>query len=251
MDKPITIQYIYNSSYTIDIQDYFIVIDYFRGDLVLPPNKQILFIVTHSHADHYSPEIFTYPGAEKALYLLSDDVEALETVDNVTVLSQSIKETETRKMAYDPERVKRVGPNERFEFAGIHFRSFGSTDRGISILMEIDGISIFHSGDLHAWKWPSSTEEVQEKEVKDFLTELDKIKNFPIDIGFGLVDPRLEENAFVGPDLYLEILKPQIFIPLHFRENFEITRAFADRHSDNPDSRVQAIRAEQDRIIIR
>lgn len=251
MQKELTLQYIYNSCYTIDFLDTFIVIDYFRGDLILPEDKQIIFITTHAHEDHYSPLIFSYPGSENALYILSDDVEAIESKNNILTISDSQKETESKKHAYDPEKVYRTKPNRTFEFGGLKVITFASTDQGISIYFELHGLRFFHSGDLNAWKWKSFSEEDQEKEVEDYVKILDQVSVHPIDIGFGVVDPRLEENAFIGPSLYLEKLHPQVFLPLHFRENFSITQDFADQYQKNFISKIQTIHAEKDRIIIK
>lgn len=249
MENLITIQYIYNSTFTIEYKDYFIVIDYFKGDLVLPKDKKIIFIVTHSHEDHYSPAIFTYPGAENALYVLSDDVEEMEHFDNVTVLSKTPKETENKKHAHG-NKVYRTHPDDKFEFGGLKFQTFGSTDKGISIYFTMHDVAFFHAGDLNAWKWPSFSKEEQQQEIDDYMKEINKIKKLPIDIGFGVVDGRLKENAFVGGDIYLKELKPQIFIPMHFRENFDVTKKFAERNT-NPNIRVQAIESEGERILVR
>ncbi len=251
MERSLTIQYIYNSSFTIDYLDYFIVIDYYEGKLDLPKDKKIIFIVTHSHADHYSPKIFTYPGSEEALYVLSNDVEAPDQKDNVTILSKSEEETEKKKMAYDSSRVYRTGPDEQFDFGGISFQTFGSTDRGISIYFEVHGINFLHAGDLNAWKWPSFSEEDQEKEIADFRKEIDKIKYYDVDIAFGVLDPRLEDNAYIGPDILLEEIQPKLFIPMHFREDFGITEKYAKDRKDNEQTRIQSFRSQYEQLIVR
>ena len=50
-------QYIHHSCYTLEIKNYFMVFDYFEGDLILPEDKEIYFFVSHAHGDHYSKEI--------------------------------------------------------------------------------------------------------------------------------------------------------------------------------------------------
>lgn len=250
MENKISIQYLYNSGFTIDFNDYFIIIDYFEGDLVLPENKKIVFIVSHAHSDHYNPAIFTYPGSDNAYYMISSDVEPMIVKDNIIMLSDTPKKTEYLKKLYKDGYVYRANPNDSFDFSGISFNTFASTDAGISVLFELYGVIFFHSGDLNAWKWKNDKRSIQAKEVFEYKEILNKIKNYKIDIGFGVVDARLEENAFVGPELYLKELKPQIFIPMHFRENYKITSDFKKKYSSQTDAKIQTILDRGDKIII-
>lgn len=249
-NRQIQIQYIYNSCYTIDFDDTFIVIDYYTGDLELPKDKKILFFVTHGHGDHYSPEIFQLPGAQDAHYLISSDVREVEKEDNVIQLGKSTAEVEAKKHAYDAERVRIVDPGDHFTWNDIDYRIFGSTDRGVSIWFQMHGVTFFHSGDLNAWTWPSSTAEVQAQEKADFMKQIELIKAFPIDIGFGVVDARLEGNAFEGGELYLKYLQPQLFFPLHFRDKPEITVAFAKYMEGKTKTNVQVIRNQYDTVTV-
>lgn len=250
MPQTLTIQYLYNSGFTIDYQDTFLIIDYWKGDLVLPTNKRILFIVTHAHADHYNPAIFSYPGSENALYVLSDDVEHVEEHGNILSLSNSTQQTRARKIVYDTKRTRRVGPNVQFEFGGLSFQTFPSTDQGISILFTLHHVNFFHAGDLHAWKWPSFTEAEQKREVRDYLRVLREVAVHPIDVGFGVVDPRLEENALLGGEYFLKYLHPQIFIPMHFRDHPEITEEFRARYGSKTGTFLQTIAHSGERFVI-
>lgn len=250
MSSLITIQYLYNSGFTISYKDTFLVIDYWKGDLVLPTDKKILFIVTHAHADHYNPAIFTMPGTENARYVLSNDVERIEKEGKCLVLSRSTAQTRIRKIVYDPQRTHRIGPNAVFRFGDIDFHTYGSTDQGISVLFTLHSVNFFHAGDLNAWKWPSFTEAEQKQEVRDYLRILEEVSLNPIDIGFGVLDPRLGENAMLGPSYYLKRLHPQIFIPMHFRDEPEISNAFYNRYQDHTESRIQTIQKSGDKIIV-
>lgn len=246
MEEYITIRYLYNSGFTIEFADYFIVVDYYTGNLNLPEGKQILFIVTHNHADHYTPKIFSLPGAEKAKYVLSDDVEAPEAEDNIL----KITNPEQMKKAFNAQNVRRCGVNEQFEFAGIYFHTFGSTDAGLSILFEIDDVTFFHSGDLHAWKWEEFDEKTQEDEVNQFLRILEQVEEYDIDVGFGVVDGRLKDNAFVGPSLYLEHLAPAIFIPMHFREEISYPKRFKKEYQPKTVSRIIPLTETGESVVI-
>lgn len=250
MPSLINIQYLYNSGFTIEYNDHFIVIDYCEGDLELPDDKQVVFIVTHAHSDHYNPAIFTWPGSENATYLVSNDVGETGMTDNIIHLSDSVEETEALKVLYDPARTLRVGPDEFHVWDGLHIQTFGSTDAGISILFELDQVMFFHAGDLNAWKWPNTSDQEQAEEEENFIRILEKVQEYPIDIGFGVVDPRLEENTFRGAELFLAHLHPQLFIPMHFREDTEITTLLQTKMAHQTDVRIARILGRGQRIEI-
>lgn len=250
MSQTLTIQYLYNSGFTIDYQDTFLVIDYWKGDLVLPKDKKILFIVTHAHADHYNPAIFSLPGTENALYLLSEDVERMTEQGKILHLSENPAQTRVRKIVYDPSRTRRIAPLEQDCFGGLSIRTFPSTDQGMAILFTLHDVNFFHAGDLNAWKWPASPEVEQKREVRDYLQILRQVSVHPIDVGFGVVDPRLEENAMLGGSYYLKYLHPQIFFPMHFREHPQITEAFRARFSGETGTVIQAIHKPGERFVI-
>lgn len=249
MSEIIKIQYVYNSCFTIDYRDCFIIIDYAEGALSIPPNRKVLFLVTHGHADHYTPDIFRLPGSERAFYILSDDIRPPRLRDNILLLSRSEEDTEQFKRIYDPSRVRRTHPGDHFFVEGIPFRIFGSTDLGTSIHFQLGEVSFFHSGDLNAWKWAEFTPQEQQKEVDDYVRILEQIRPYPIDVGFGVVDPRLGAEAMLGPHLYLDLLQPQIFIPMHFREHPEITADCA-RQLARPGCRIQTIEGAGEQILI-
>ena len=253
MDPIIIITYLYNSGFTIDCNDTFVVIDYVQGDLVLPKDKKIYFIVTHSHQDHYNPAIFSMEGAEHATYFLSNDVEAIHASarSNILPMSDSLQRTALLKHAYDPKHTRRLKPNENFDDEGLSVHTFGSTDQGISILFRLHNINFFHAGDLNAWCWPSDPEQTREKERRDYLEILHQVSAYPIDIGFGVVDPRLGEYAFIGGEDYLDILKPQIFIPMHFREDGEAAKTFQKEYTTKTKSMIRAVTEPGRRIIIK
>lgn len=222
MKSSINIQFYGNSAFAIDFDPYFIVIDYFTKGLVIPKNRKVLFIVTHGHEDHYHPKIFQLKAAKNAKFILSDDVEACESKDNISYLHRIDK----LKLSYDSKRVIRSRPNESFEVEGISFRTFGSTDQGVSIHFTVNGVHFFHSGDLNAWVWEDFSKEEQKKEWIDFQNIIQEVKHYPIDIAFGVVDSRLGKNGYLGPDFLLKQLRPQIFIPMHIKGDIQFAKKF-------------------------
>ncbi len=252
MPVAIKVKYLYNSGFAIDFDKYYIVLDYEKGKLDLPKDKKIIFVVSHSHADHYNPAIFSMPGSEKASYVISDDVESCNVYGDgkFIKLTDSAAETERKKIIYNPKRCFRAKPDMNFEFAGLDWNTFKSTDLGISTLFSVNGVSFFHAGDLTAWKWPNTPIQEQKKEVADYEAILDDIANYPVDIAFAPLDPRLMENAYLGSIMLIKKLNPQLFIPMHFRETPQITRAFKEYFQGQTTTYISTIEyAGQDILI--
>ncbi|MCI6660701.1 MAG: hypothetical protein MSC57_07355 [Peptoniphilaceae bacterium] len=249
--KEIAIRYLFNSGFSIETESLFLVIDYEKGPLTLPRDKEIYFIVTHAHKDHYNPDIFSLPHTESAKYILSDDVEAPAENGKVLQMSDSIEQTARRKIVFNRKRSLRVSPGQSGIFGSLSYHTFGSTDRGISILLEICGLFFFHAGDLNAWKWPEFSLEEQQKEVAMYKRVLQEVAAYPVDISFCALDGRLGKNAFLGPEMQIDILSPQLFLPMHFRENTEITRLFQKYKQPNTSTVIQTIDAPGQRFLIR
>ena len=65
--------------------------------------------------------------------------------------------------------------------------------------------------------------------------------NTDIDIAFFPVDGRLEDNYILGGQYFIEKLKPKIFIPMHFWEDFKLTSDFK-KSQEHTDTNVIEIR---------
>ncbi|MGL4980688.1 MAG: MBL fold metallo-hydrolase, partial [Fusobacteriaceae bacterium] len=105
--------------------------------------------------------------------------------------------------------------------------TFGSTDIGVSFLIDTGEKIIFHSGDLNWWDWgdEDSFEESQNME-RDFKNILEDLKYFLsdniIDTAFFPVDPRMEERAYKGALYFIDYIAPKKIVPMHFGDNFEV-----------------------------
>lgn len=169
--------------------------------------------VSHSHHDHYNKVIFDwekYPVDIK--YILADEVSLNEDLKNKNNLYQ-------------------LAPDEELELDNFKIKTFGSTDAGVSFLLKIDELNIFHSGDLNWWNWKKFSPRVQKREEREFKREVDKLEGEKIDIAFVPVDPRLEEYYYLAGEYFIEKIKPKLFVPLHFSDNFDVTKKFKENYS--------------------
>jgi L-ascorbate metabolism protein UlaG (beta-lactamase superfamily) len=202
-DKKIKVEYIYHSGYTIETEKHFMVFDYFKGDIELP-DKPVIVFVSHSHPDHFNEDIFKWTLASSDItYILSDDI-----------------------MVPSNGRIRLMGPYERLDFTDFSVDTFGSTDQGVSFLVNVDGIRIFFAGDLHWWHWEEDSPEEKALMERDFKNEMERIRGNEVDIAFFPVDPRLGKNYALGGRYFIDNIEPKHFFPLHFGDNFEILRDF-------------------------
>ncbi len=215
------VYYIYHSCFVVETETSFLIFDYFddkrtpKDDFnfkevlndIFKSNKHLYVFSSHSHHDHFNRSILSWSSQKKEIYyILSNDIKLYAEVKNIYT----------------------VGKDETTEINNLKISTFGSTDEGVSFLVEIDGHTIFHAGDLNWWKWSDDTPE-EEKEMETAFKSIIKdilIKDVAIDIAFFPVDGRLKENYFCGGQYFIELIKPRIFVPMHFWDNFNITSLF-------------------------
>ncbi|HMM22138.1 MAG TPA: MBL fold metallo-hydrolase [Selenomonadales bacterium] len=210
----------FHSGYAVETPEHFLVFDYYqpgpvrRGDLAdgiitadyLGTKAKVLVFASHNHADHYDPVILGWAAGNPAItYVLSSDIQA----------------------AAEVPRCYRMSPYEEWEQGGVRVKSFGSTDAGVSFLVQADGLSIFHAGDLNWWHWKEESQEERDWAEASFKAEIAKIEPQFIDIAFFPVDQRLEEFYSIGAEYFAAKLRPKLLLPMHFGDVFGTTKAFA------------------------
>lgn len=221
------IYYIYHSCFIIETENSFMMFDYFKNkkdiqsdfsfnDLlenIIQSQKPLYVFASHSHQDHFNQEIFSLINSKiNTHYILSNDIKLYNSVENIYVAE----------------------PNTENKINNLIINAFGSTDEGVSFLINDDGAYIFHAGDLNWWKWPDDTKE-EEKEMEDAFKAIieDIVKlNTEIDIAFFPVDGRLEQNYYCGGEYFIKKLQPTVFIPMHFWDNFKTTSDFKNYMAD-------------------
>lgn len=218
------INYLYNSGFTIETKNYLLIFDYYKdsvskdlktikngaiSELDLKTSKKIIVFSSHSHFDHFNPVIFTWKELRPDIhYVLSSDITSIDKKDtSISLLS-----------AY-----------EDLYLPDIYIKAFNSNDLGISFLVAVDDLKIFHSGDLNWWHWWDENEEFNLEMEKSFKEEIGKLKGTPIDIAFCPVDPRLKDYYYLGGEYFIKELAPKLFIPMHFRGKYSTTLKFKER----------------------
>lgn len=167
--------------------------DYYRGDIPeIKSGKPLYIFVSHFHKDHFNPKIFGY---ENAVFVLSKEISPVLENLRVTFVS--------------PDNLYRLSEK-------ISVRTFRSTDCGVAYLVFCGDKTIYHAGDLNLWLWETDTENEKEDMKRRFYNEIDKIKNFSVDLAFLSLDPRQKEFAPMGLIYFEEKVKPNKIFPMHF-----------------------------------
>lgn len=205
----IKVQHIYHSGFILETDDLLMVFDYYTGDIDLKDKKTIVF-VTHGHGDHYTEDIFNWrEGRDNITYVLSSDIAYFSSSKDIYIMK----------------------PYETLNLDGIKVQSFGSTDQGLSLLINYKNVNIFFAGDLNWWHWPNDSIEDQKSEESQFKEEIAKIKrtNTSIDIAFFPVDPRLEEGFSFGAEYIIKELSPKYLFPMHFGDKYHTSKEFINK----------------------
>ncbi len=204
--KQCEVRYLYNSGFTIETKNTFIIIDYYSSqnpiDLKKYDDKNIYVLVSHNHADHYTKRIYDWNEEYNVRYVLHDDINAPREINPDYVIED-----------------KRYHIDKTFQV-----ETFGSTDKGVSFLIYVDELILFHSGDLNWWKWNSDSKDAQHHEEVSYKEKIEKLKGNKINIAFVPVDPRLEENYDLGVKYFANKINAQVIIPMHFRDSLSSLR---------------------------
>ena len=106
--------------------------------------------------------------------------------------------------------------------------AYGSTDLGISFLVDIDGLKIFHAGDLNFWHWrdESTMAEIEEAEA-EFTRKVKPLSSVGIDIAMFPVDPRQGSMYEAGANYFILTAKPRLMIPMHYFRRSDIIVEYA------------------------
>jgi L-ascorbate metabolism protein UlaG (beta-lactamase superfamily) len=214
--------YVYHSCYVLQLGTFALIFDYYKDsgasfakgmvhDELLCRPEVLYVLASHSHPDHFNPEVLEWKRRKENIrYIFSSDI------------------LHTGKAGIDDALYLKKG--DRYEDARIRVEAFGSTDVGISFLVEIDGKRIFHAGDLNNWHWAdeSTDDEVREAEAawQDELGYLARSVD-KIDLALFPVDPRLGRYYMLGAEQFLSRIPITKLAPMHFGEAYDKANALA------------------------
>lgn len=239
MNSELKITHFYHSGFSVGFEDMIFIFDYWRGEKEEIPAelqitseflrrfRQVYVLISHEHMDHLDPIVYTWTASSPIKYIISSDMPA-------------------------GARGQRMAPGDEISLEeGISLKAFDSTDLGVSYLLNLKGVTVFHAGDLNFWHWrnESSPQEINEAEI-EFHEALKPLEKEKTDIAFFPVDPRQGAMFEAGAEYYILCVKPRLLIPMHYFNRTEVIENYA-QSARSRSTEVLPMTGIGDSIIIR
>lgn len=197
--KPVDLYFLHHSGFMLELETMILVFDYYLDplkrleDRLEKTDKPVYFFVSHVHGDHFNRAIRKFEKRASGYFLHRDCRLAL--ADESLLHEMDVGETVNE------------GP------LSVHM--YGSTDAGGSYMVEAEGLTIFHAGDLNWWHWAGEGDS-ENREARDwFFRELSCIKEKEVDIAMLPVDARQQVAREWGVKAYLSHFSAGLLIPMH------------------------------------
>lgn len=197
--KPVDLYFLHHSGFMLELETMTLVFDYYLDplkrleDRLEKTDKPVYFFVSHVHGDHFNRAIRKFEKRASGYFLHRDCHLAL--ADESLLHEMDVGETVNE------------GP------LSVHM--YGSTDAGGSYMVEAEGLTIFHAGDLNWWHWAGEGDS-ENREARDwFFRELSCIKEKEVDIAMLPVDARQQAAREWGVKAYLSHFSAGLLIPMH------------------------------------
>ncbi len=218
------VTYIYHSCYLLEFEGFSLLFDFYEdakkedgtlwvNDYLLNKPEDLYVFVTHSHADHFNPDIFNWRNKKQNIhYILSKEVaDEHEITDNEDVVLLDILQT--------------------YKDGNIAVKAYGSTDVGGSFCVEVNGKKYFHAGDLNNWHWNEEVSKIEAAGYENnYLCELELVAEHTNQIFLAMfpIDPRLGADYMRGVEQFVERVSVDYLLPMHFGEHYDKANEFED-----------------------
>lgn len=194
------ITHLSHSGFLVELPHTLLLFDWYQGNLPpLDAQKALYVFVSHRHPDHYSKKIWQLAGrCIQTHYILFHDV---------------CKEP--------PCPVCAVRAHETYEIGSLTVRTLLSTDEGVAYLVEAEGKTIYHAGDLNLWRWEGAPERDNRWQTGTYRAEIRRLAGHTIDAAFLTLDPRQKDDAPLGMAWFLAHTDTRLAIPMHYWDQKE------------------------------
>lgn len=229
------ITYLFHSGFLAETRECYYIFDYWKGTLpALDPSKPVFVFVSHSHADHYNPEIFTLlrtMGMKRIAAVLAKDIPRKRWPAFLfPVEPEGLKAPEDM---WDnppfPEGIPAVKAYHSREYLlprGTRVQTLLSTDSGVAYYVTCPEGSLYHAGDLNDWSGPDTPEQERRQMTGNYRASVNRLKGKAVDIAFLPLDPHLKEFYANGFLYFLKTIGPKQVFPMHYWEQPEIVERF-------------------------
>lgn len=217
------VYYLDHSGFAVETKQHLLVFDYYTdspkgGALTdgvvtvekLPENKQLCAFASHFHHDHYNKVIHRWKEQRNdTLLFLGDDIFAKP--DTIT-----------------------VSAGQTVEVDGLSVSGLRSTDSGVAFVVVVDGLTIYHAGDLNWWRWEGESPEWLAETEKAYKTEIDRLSGRRIDLAFVPVDPRLEGSSLLAAQYFMTVTNTAHMLPMHMWGDYSVCERLINDPASKP-----------------
>ena len=205
------ITFLYHSAFLVELAHCTLLFDWYGGPVPdYDRTKPLYVFVSHHHGDHYSPEIFSLLGMDNVWY----------------VLATCVHLSARRKQALGilDDHVFRLPAGKEQTVGQVKVTTYRSTDEGVAFLVQTEGKTLFHAGDLQWWHWAEEPKRWNQEMERDFKAECQKLAGRNVDAAFLVLDPRQEDDFWLGFDWWIRTMDVKAAFPMHSWEDFQIAR---------------------------
>lgn len=195
------ITYIYHSCFLVELEKCYFLFDYYKGDLPdFDKNKKIYVFNSHSHYDHFNPQLNVILKAYDTTFIFADEI-------NCDYVNLS------------------VSANKTYKLDDMEIKTLKSTDLGVAFIINYNNKVIYHAGDLNDWVWQGEAQKYNKNMTELYRKEIDKIKEH-IDVAFLPLDVRQEKWYYCGMKYFMDKVMVENVFPMHFWDDFSVIDRF-------------------------
>lgn len=169
--------------------------------------EHIVVFVPGAASEHCDPVVFSWNRALPLTYVVARSARHLcPQMSNVYVMEAG----------------------DHIGVADVSVRACGSADDGVSFLVNVGGVTVFHAGDLNLWHWreENSLKEIARAE-KEFYQAVSEMPDEKIDLCMFPLDPNQGACYDAGANHFIMTRKPRVFLPMHFGARGDVARGYA------------------------
>lgn len=223
-----SVTYLHHSGFLVSSGDYRLIFDFIGPDgavdEALHGGHKVIAFASHAHGDHFHKGIADWAKHGLCQLVLGSDI------------GKGL-----------PASYLSAGDGR--ELLGAKISAYGSTDQGVSFLVQLPGLSVFHAGDLNDWHWrDESTPKEAEAAHQAFARILNTLPTRDIDIAMFPVDARLGAGHDEGAARFIGHAKPKYFFPMHWWDDTQVATGFAARQFEG--TQIIALTSKGQRIDI-
>lgn len=202
------ITYIHHSAFLVETESAALLFDYFKGAVPeFSEGKPLYVFASHRHPDHFSKIIFELAAKHPDVhYILSYDIWQKRVPEELRGRTAFLK------------------PGETYKDELIEVEAFRSTDEGVAFWCGVDGLKLYHAGDLNHWYWEEEEEQWNRDMTAAYRSEIRKMKGRTADAAFLPLDPRLNDAFYLGIDDFMKEADAKAIFPMHFWEQYDVAK---------------------------